>query len=379
MYNASADFHVAVKAGNPQMPLLIFSDAVFTAEDIDVNAGIEFDDLFNTEEDLAIGQTLKNHIRFSLFNDNQYLNDYEFGEFIATIGVMLTSSTYTQTGTISVTCGGNTYIAYSTSPYLKRNGSALSTQPTGELANIVIYDGYVYAFQKNGGYKVYKDSDGSVASVTMNSFMTNKFKKPTMYGAYFNKNANTLALNRSGVAKTYEFVPLGKFIADRPDAPMVSVISMACDDQMKKFDVNMPSDTALNITYPTTISTLYTKMCTYLGVSYETATFINSDGAISKRPKEFDNATMRQVLAWIAEAAASNAKFSRDGVLRLEWLKTTTVEMDEHDYRRFDIHWYETQKVDKLYNRTQGMTDNTYGSGNVGYLIFDNPLLKGVS
>ena len=49
MYDASDDFHTAVKNGNPQMPLLIFSDTVFTAEDIDVTAGIEFDDLFNTE------------------------------------------------------------------------------------------------------------------------------------------------------------------------------------------------------------------------------------------------------------------------------------------------------------------------------------------
>ena len=94
MYPASADFHNAVKNRNPQMPLLIFPDAVFTAEDIDVNAGIEFDDLFNTEENISIGQALMNNVRFTLFNDNQLLNDYEFGEFVATIGVLISESNY---------------------------------------------------------------------------------------------------------------------------------------------------------------------------------------------------------------------------------------------------------------------------------------------
>lgn len=380
MYPASADFHNAVKNGNPQMPLLIFPDAVFTAEDIDINAGIEFDDLFNTEENTSIGQALMNNIRFTLFNDNQLLNDYEFGEFVATIGVQLTSSTYTQTGTISVTCGDNTYIAYSTSPYLKRNGTALSTQPTGELANIIIYDGYVYAFQKSGGYKVYKDSDGSAASITMDAFMTNKFKKASMYGAYFNKSTNILTLNQNGVSKTYEFVPLGTFLANRPDAPSVSQINMSCDDQMKKFDRNLPDDTTLGITYPTTIGNLYKKMCEYLNVPYETDTFINSTATIAKRPAQFESVTMRQVLQWIAEAAGSNAKFDRDGILCLKWLNTTTAEFSEGDYSAFSPFWYETQQVDKLYNRnSQGGADGIYGSGNGGYLILDNPLMKGAN
>ena len=378
MYSASADFHDAVKNGNHQMPLLIFQDAVFTAEDIDVNTGIEFDDLFCTEENISIGQALMNSIRFALFNDNQYLNNYGFGEFIATIGVMIDSDTYTQTGTISVTCGSNTYVAYSSSPYLKRNGSALSTQPTGELANILIYDGYVYAFQKDGGYKVYKDSDGSVASVTMNSFMTNKFKKPFMYGAYFNKNTNILTLDQNGVEKTYEFVPLGVFNANRPDAPSVSEITFACEDRMKRFEANMPSDTALGVTYPTTIGTLYVAMCDYLDVPYETSTFINSTATIAVRPSQFDSTTMRTVLQWIAEAAGSNAKFNRDGELSLIWLNTTTAEYDEGDYSEFSPYWYETQKVSKLYNRdSQNSTDGTYGSGDGGYLILDNPLMKG--
>ena len=40
MYAASQAFHDAVRNGNPQMPLLIFEDAVFSGMDIDADAEI---------------------------------------------------------------------------------------------------------------------------------------------------------------------------------------------------------------------------------------------------------------------------------------------------------------------------------------------------
>lgn len=379
MYNASEDFHTAVKNGNHQMPLLIFSDTVFTADDIDVTAGIEFDDIFNAEEDIAIGQTLKNNIRFSLFNDMQLLNDYTFGEFIATIGVQIASEAFSQESKVYAEHGDTVCRGYDYEPYLVINGEEPETQPDGAVRNILIYDGYIYVFTATG-YKVYSEETGEAVARTVSPFMAYKgehFKRS--FGAVYDNSTRMMEIYRPDVHETYEFVPLGVFIADRPDAPMVHTINMVCDDRMKKFDVNMPSNETLGITFPTTIATLYTKICDYMGVPYKTTSFINADGVISKRPKEFDSSTVRQVLSWIAEAAGSNAKFDRDGVLCLEWLKTTSVSLDENDYRTFDPCWYETQTVDKLYNRLQGNNDRTYGSGSVGYLILDNPLLKGVS
>lgn len=379
MYAASSDFHDAVRNNNEQMPLLIFPDAVFTASDVDIDNGITFNDYFNLEEDLSIGQALSNELRFSIFNDYGYLDDYEFGTFIALLGVMIAKASYTRTGTISVTCGNNTYVAYSSSPYLKRNGTALSTQPTGPLANIIIYDGYVYAFQKDGGYKVYKDSDGSTASVTLGTFMTNKFKKETMYGAYLDKDENILTINHGTYQYTYEFVPLGTFIADRPNVPTVHAIEFSCNDQMMKFEKDMPDDTTLGLTYPTTISNLFVKMCEYLGVQYRTSTFINSTATISARPEAFDTSTMRDVLKWIAEAAASNARFDREGYLIFDWIRSTEQSYGPTEYKTLNPYWYETTTVTKLENRSSdGSYDNTSGSGDETYLIQDNPLLRGV-
>ena len=167
MYPASADFHNAVKNGNPQMPLLIFPNAVFTAEDIDVNAGIEFDDLFNTEENTSIGQALMNNIRFTLFNDNQLLNDYEFGEFIATIGVQIDESTYTQEGNISVTCGNNTYVATSSSPYLTRNGTAMDDAPTGKREN-----GHIFTYKESTGERISLTNDKSIFDSSITEWVT---------------------------------------------------------------------------------------------------------------------------------------------------------------------------------------------------------------
>ena len=125
MYPASSAFHQAVREGKPQKALLIFSDTVFTNDDIDVEQGIELTDVFNKEEDLSIGQALSNQLRFSLFNDERLLNNYSFGPFTATIGVQVSQSNYKQFGYVTVVSGGNTYYGSKTYPYLTRNGSTM--------------------------------------------------------------------------------------------------------------------------------------------------------------------------------------------------------------------------------------------------------------
>jgi hypothetical protein len=108
--------------------------------------------------------------------------------------------------------------------------------------------------------------------------------------------------------------------------------------------------------------------------------FINSTATITSEPDEFENTTMRQVLQWIAEAAASVLRFNRDGQLVFDWLRSTSLALDEGNYSEFAPYWYETKVIDKLYNRrTENGADNTVGTGENAYLIQDNPLLRGVS
>lgn len=381
MYNASSAFHKAVADGNPQKALLIFPDCVFTSDDINVENGIEFRDYFNLDEDLAIGQTPSNEVSFSLFNDDRLLNNYAFGDFLCTIGVLIGTDTYQQVEGVTVTTNLSTWTGATSAPYLYRNNRAVSVQPSFAVKSLLGYDGKVWAFSDDGRFAVYNDASG--ANITdknpVNAFMRNKSKGWTGKGMFYNKSSRILFIYEGGERERYEFVPLGWFTAERPKTPDVIQIDMTCNDFMLKFDQDMPSAAELRITYPATIGTLFTRICEYVGVPYKTNVFINSTAVIPEDLEDFENATMREVLQWIGEAAGANIRINRDGQVVLDWLRTTSQKLTETDYVTFDPYWYQTKKVTKLNNRSSdGSYENTTGTGGEEYLIQDNPLLRGV-
>lgn len=410
MYPASEEFHQAVANGAHQIALLIFDRgdtdadlAVFTNDDINVGAGIEFNDYFNTEEDLTIGQALSNEISFNLFNDKRLLNDYEFGEFKATIGAMTEETDTDEHKTPYVNNGSNTYTTSSEQPYIKRNGVMLLSQPDYPVVSMLSWDGKIYCMLENGAVKTYKDSDGSVVSYTPNDFMKAQMMSATWHNKGFAFAKETVATGIQNdvlriwgryTARKYEFVPLGVFVAERPNVPSVNEIHMTCYDEMQRFEKDMITDdellTALRTipgqsnrasVYPMTFGELFKAMCRHLDVPYrENITFVNSTAQITGRLDDFDNVTMREVLQWLAEAAGSIARIDRDGYLVMDWLRSTDTIIDEHTYSEFNPYWYQTKTVTKLYNRgTNGEYDNSIGTGGEAYLIQDNPLLKGVS
>lgn len=400
MYPASSKFHTAVANGAPQVALLIFDRgstdaelAVFTNDDINVSAGIEFNDYFNAEEDLTIGQALSNEISFNLFNDSRLLNNYEFGEYTATIGALTGETETTGHEFPYVQSASHTYTTFDSTPYIKRDGTALSTQPESMVVSLLVYNGNVYCGLRNGNIKVYKDSDGSVVSCTPNSFMKAQMQKWYGKGISYryevvdstNSISNwVLRVWYGSAVREYEFVPLGVFIAERPNVPAVNEIHMTCYDQMQKFEKDMVPFSELGLTSgESTISDLYDALCSKIGVQHTEQTLINGDATVTETD-DFNNVTMREVLQWIAEACASVARFNRDGYLKMDWVGTAdhvngTV-FDEGKYSEFNPYWYKTKRVTKVYNRaSSGDYNNSVGEDGEAYLIQDNPLLKGVS
>jgi len=383
MYTASNEFHEAVANGAPQIAMLVFSDAIFTNSDIDVEAGIELDEYFGTEEDITIGQALSNELRFTLFNDSRLLNDYAFGEFNAYIGARVDRSA-TSTSDLHASLGSTWKWK---NGKLYRGNSQVSSQPSFTVTSIVIVrekDGTQKVHVFGGGQCKSYTSAGAAITYLPNAAMIAKGNSLAGrgYTVYFDSSFNaTVTVFGPVYDEEYEFVPLGRFIAKRPNVPDVNQINFTCHDQMTKFDTDMPTAEELSMTYPATFGTLFVRMCTKMNVPYSTAAFINNGATITAEPEEFRNATMRQVLQWLAEAAGSVLRFDRDGVLRFDWIHTNTgISLTETDYSEYNPYWYETPQVDKLYNRnSQSGVDNTVGSGSVGYLIQDNPLLKGVS
>ena len=251
MYNVSQAFHDAVRDGARQKAMLIFKDCVFTDEDISVEEGIQFREHFCTSEDLAIGQANSNELTFSLFNDDRLLNNYKFGDFLATLGVKTSESSYAQQGGVQVTTNNASYVGYTEYPYVKRNGTALSTQPNFAVKGFLGYDDKLWAFGGSSGQvAVYNDKTG--ANITSenrpNSFMKHKFLNWQEKGLFYNKNTRILHIYQGGLHERYEFCPLGWFVAERPKAPDVIQIDMICYDFMQKFDVDMPK-----LSYPCTI------------------------------------------------------------------------------------------------------------------------------
>ena len=187
----------------------------------------------------------------------------------------------------------------------------------------------------------------------------------------------TKTFTENGRTVTYEFAPLGVFVAERPDIVKKTVIEVHSNDRMTLFDVDMPSKEDLGITYPTTLSTLFQKMCEYLEVPYVSSTFLNSGITVSKEPDQFESATMREVLKWIAEAAGSNARFNRNGQLEFIWFNTVNKTYTESNYREFTPTWYETAAIDGLHIRNaNSTTEYVVGTGENAYLIQDNPFLR---
>lgn len=187
----------------------------------------------------------------------------------------------------------------------------------------------------------------------------------------------TKTFTENGETVTYEFAPIGVFIADRPDVVRKRILSIRAEDQMQLFEADMPTGNSFGITYPSTIGAIFLQLCAKAGVEAAGTTFLNSDLVVESEPEEFENATMRDVLHWIAEAACSIARFNRDGYLEMTWFETTETEYDEHDYKDFTPSWFETPAITGLCVKNGAQeTVADLGTRENAYLIQGNPFLN---
>ena len=298
MVPVSAAFRRALESGAPQRVLLAFPDAIISNEDIDVEGGVDFREVYCSEQDITIGLTPASEITFAVFNEDGHYDDFAFGTFDAYIGVRVST---------------------------RDNGSAPTRCPA-----------------------------------------------ITLYAASL-----SASVNGNGHLETYELCPLGRFIAPRPSVIRNTLIDVQAYDQMTLFDVDMPSAQELGITYPVTAGELLQALCDQAGVAAVSYTFLNSDIALSAEPSIFKSLTMREVLAYIAEAAGANARFNRRGQLELAWLTEQQSVFDEHCYTEFESSWYATPRVDRLHVRNEDSTAETViGSGNNTYMLQNNPFLR---
>lgn len=390
MYACSQAFKHAVANGAEQIALMIFDDLCLDNHDIDVNYGVILNDTFNPEKNLCIGKTLMNKLHFRVFNENGYLNNYGFGEFKATIGANIGGLVFNPQSQIHLESREHSYNAYAVRPYLRRDGNVVGNQPDTIITCMVLYRTFLYCFTYNKCY-VYADNTGYLYKVlTLQSGVADKFmirKANTDWaGIGCTMLGNNLKVWKGEIMKEYEFVPLGYFFAEKPNVGNIKELDFDCEDRMRLTEVDMPSDEELQrsgqFIYPLSFAGILNVICRYLHVLPPLTSFINSTATISERPEEFDVSTIRDVIGWIAEAAGANARFNREGNLELVWFdfSTSTRTINESGYTEYNPYWYKVNKINRLHNRTSAdVAEKTIGSGTNGYLIQDNPLLRGVS
>ena len=298
MINVSAAFRAALASGAPQRVVLVFDDLIFSNEDIDVEGGVDFREVFCSESDITIGLTPASEITFAIFNDDGFYSEFEFGKFDAYIGVMLSQET---------------------------NGTAVTRRPL----------------------------------ITVN------------------RAQRSMTVSGNGCLETYELCPMGTFIADRPAVVRKTLIDVQAYDQMTLFDVEMPSASELGVTYPLRADTLFRALCEHVSVQAVSYTFLNGDATLSAEPSVFKDSTMREVLAYIAQAAGANARFNRMGLLEMSWLTGQNSTYDESKYTEFENYWYEVPNIDRLHIRNEDSTaESIIGTGNNTYLLQNNPFLR---
>ena len=405
MYNASEQFHEAVYANSPvECVLFRFADGVIlTNEDIHMARGIKFTEAANLEEELTIGACPSASIEPTIMNYHGLLSGYAFGEAEVLLGTRTETSALSAVDANCVTYFRGVQITgHLTEPYLKFGGEAFAAQPGFPVYSIVI-DGTVLRCISESGEvwtatisgtawndlapSVWDDVDETTwdefsPSLIVSSpelfddFMTAKFMQWAAARRGLTYNAEVLyEYSVNGSVERYEYVKLGKFLINTPQKRKVNLLAATAYDRMVMFDVDASAFFA-ELIYPITLGGIFAALCAFVGVPAATSTFINSTRSFSQAPTQAEGITGRDILGWIAEAACTFARMTRDGEAELAWFSSTGVVLPNH----FTIETaeYEVAPIDKLQIlNSESDIGVIIGDGTNGYQIMDNPFLYG--
>lgn len=387
------------------------SNMFFDGSDIH-QSGLRVSEAVNTDDNLTIGRCASSELSMQVWNETGLLSGFEFGAAQVSLGLRVaTEETAFNSPTTAIRYGLSnqvTITGHAVAPYLKANGMATAAQPPFSVKALLGVGLNVYAISLNGDvWQAYWDdaistlvpaSEGEVwddlASVwwddlatttwathspyiEIGAFLADKAKKWAETGRGLWLNGNMLYEFYPDRVDTYEYVPLGVFDIKKPTVTRNTLIGIEAYDLMSRFETD--ATTFWNgITYPITLGQIFSQLCSYVGVSPATITFINSDRSFSNAPVELTDVTCREILSWIAEAAGGYARMTRDGEVELAWFGTQSVTIEPTQTFSVERAEYTVARIDKL--QVSGAADDVgvvIGEGQNGYQILDNPFLYG--
>lgn len=387
MYSVSTDFNNAVFGDSPETRVLLkfANGAILTNEDIHMASGLKLMEAVNMENELTIGSCTSTSVNVAIMNYHRRLSTFSYPECEISLGVRIGTGVFHPT-VANVTAiknfnesGTSVVTGHSTMPYLMINGSAAASQPPFPVDSIVVHENDIVCFALDGQSWV---TPGSTLTINTHIFMREKYKVFAQAGRGITIKGNVLHdFYPDGTIEKYEYAKLGTFLFEKPETRNADIISAVAYDKMTLFDVDA-SDFFDNLTYPRTIRNMFEALCGLVGVEYVSSTFINSTRSFSKSPLKVQNPnktaklTAKDILRWIAEAAGSFARMSRDGKLELVWLNATDIKIPMTQCFLADIAEYNVARVGKLevFNSEVNVVGRV-GTGTNSYQIVDNPFL----
>lgn len=385
MVETSTAFAESIKNGSPQMPLFIFSNAVMTADDIEISYGIRFSENVMADEDFAPGACCSSTLDFNLINDGGQWSGFKYGEFTALLGVR----TYFKRGNIDSYCrielDGNVIRGNKDAPFLTINGNAVDGAHESVKAMFLLRD-KLFAFTEDGyvGFTY----DGSTLTQTQFDFYdaplisaSTRWKFLGLGIVYGHKitgvttglNAdNCFTIYGQNDVSSYEMIPLGVFEAERPVFSSKKSISVESFDRLIKFDKDYKKS---DFQFPISVYGLLQKVCSAAGVPLKNSSIDNGSIRIASDP-DFEGNTLRDILGFIAEISGDFVHMSRYGELELKWFNTVSAHLDPDAYAECNVGYYSAAGISKLVIRDIGSDDKSYGSGKNIWYIQQNPIAK---
>lgn len=370
-YTVSQNFKAAVKDETARKScLILFGDLFFTTEDF-TDQGVVFNQFFNTSDDLTFGDCPSDTLSFSVVA-NGALAGYSFGKCRAFLGVQTDSQPYAF-GSINahIEVGAYTWTASDSGLYC--DGSLIDSD---EYVSLVSDGTYVYAVGLSSSYRANIDgSDG--ATWTPHRFIAQKLRGGL--SAVFD-DLTAYVWDGESVL-TYEYVPMGVYNVTKPRSTVGDVVTVQdAYDNMSLFDRDA-TEFLDSLSYPITLSGIYTALCDFIGVSYASSTFTYSTTSYASSPFSDTSCTLRDILWWIAERARAVAHFNRVGELALMVIGTTEETLTASDIGQdgYSIAEYRTPVVTGVLLRSNNGATLSFGSMDVPYVISANPFVSTIT
>lgn len=381
MYEVSNAFHTAVKQPAPQVrALLDFGTTFFTNRDIAASTGLYLTEAVNLEENLTIGSCTSGTLTTTIFNANHLLDDFSYGRFKASLGVLIgTQITTAQSSPFMIV--GDALV--NVGAFLEVNGTMTTSQPSFEGKAMLMDGTDLYVIGEDGAawHGTFTGADVTGGeTVVLNAFMQDKFSDWTKSGRSIYKAENVVQeFFQDGTIENWEYCPLGSFIAEMPMARKVEQVAVSAYDIISLFDEDASAFTE-SIVYPTTIGDIFTSLCDNYGVEAKSVQFVNADMVLEEAPADFSTVTGRDVLAWIAEAAGGFCRMSRDGKVEIVWFGDVGYDLGKEMLYAVERSEQSVKPIDKL---QVSVTDTDIGvivgEGTNGYQVVDNPFLYGMT